>query len=128
MYTTDTVKVVIGCSENPVTIDYNGLLHFTSILTRIEERLHNDINSYCEAQSFILPSFMEWTIVLWHIGRDSKTEYSKDMFHCKWDLVEKITLRIYSKKINKNKRIRAELQFDPDISLKALLIKLILNT
>ena len=127
VYTTDTVKVTIGCSENPIILDCSGIIHFTSILTRIEERLQNDIDSYCETQKYNLPSFMEWTIVLWHIGRDTMTEYEKDMFHCKWDLVEKITLRIYAKKINNHKRIRAELQFDPDLSLKALLMKLILN-
>ncbi len=127
VYTTDTVKVTIGCSENPITLDCSGIIHFTSILTRIEERLHNDIDSYCETQKHNLPSFMDWTIVLWHIGRDTMTEYAGAMFHCKWDLVEKITLRIYAKKINNHKRIRAELQFDPDLSLKALLIKLILN-
>jgi hypothetical protein len=127
VYTTDTVKVIIGCSENPFTLDCNGLIHFTSILTRIEERLQNDIDSYCETQKYNLPSFMDWTIVLWHIGRDTVTEYAGPMFHCKWDLVEKITLRIYAKKINNHKRIRTELQFDPELSLKALLIKLILN-
>ena len=127
VYTTDTVKVTIGCSENPITLDCSGIIHFTSILTRIEERLHNDIDSYCDTQKYNLPSFMDWTIVLWHIGRDTLTEYAGPMFHCKWDLVEKITLRIYAKKINNHKRIRAELQFDPEIPLKALLIKLILN-
>ena len=127
VYTTDTVKVTIGCSENPITLDCSGIIHFTSILTRIEERLHNDIDSYCETQKHNLPSFMDWTIVLWHIGRDTMTEYAGSMFHCKWDLVEKITVRIYAKKINNHKRIRAELQFDPDLSLKALLMKLILN-
>lgn len=127
VYTTDTVKVTIGCSENPINLDCSGIIHFTSILTRIEERLQNDIDSYCETPKYNLPSFMDWTIGPWHIGRDTMTEYAGPMFHCKWDLVEKITLRIYAKKINNHKRIRAELQFDPELSLKALLIKLILN-
>ena len=70
---------------------------------------------------------MEWTVVLWHIGRDTLTEYAGPMLHYKWDLVEKITLRIYAKKINNHKRIRVELQFDPEISLKALLMKLIID-
>ena len=36
------------------------------------------------------------------------------MFHCKWDLAEKITLRIYSKKLtNGKKKKRIELQQNP---------------
>ena len=128
IYTTDTVKVIIGCSENPITLDYNGILLFTSLLTRIEERLQHDIESYDGTGIIALPSFKEWKIVLWHIGRDSLTEYSKEMFHCKWDLVEKIAMRIYSKQIHKHKIIRAELQFNPDISVKELIMRIILNS
>ncbi len=66
---------------------------------------------------------------MWHIGRDSLTEYSKEMFHCKWDLVEKIAMRIYSKKVHNHNIIRAELQFNPDISVKELIImRIILNS
>jgi hypothetical protein len=41
VYTTDTVKIIIGCSEDPITLHYKGIIHFTSILTRIEERLQH---------------------------------------------------------------------------------------
>ena len=59
----------------------------------------------------IIPSHKNWTITLWHLGRDSLSEYSKEMFHCKWDIAEKITLRIYSKELtNGKKKVRIELQ------------------
>jgi len=41
---------------------------------------------------------------LWHLGRDSLSEYSREMFHCKWDIAEKMTLRIYSKELTNGKK------------------------
>ena len=44
------------------------------------------------------------------------------MFHCKWDLGEKIALRIYSKELqeNKKKKVRIEVQQNPNISIEEL--------
>jgi len=68
-----------------------------------------------------LPSYKNWTITLWHIGKDSLSEYSKEMFHCKWDLAEKIALRIYSKELQTGKKkVRAEIQQNPGISIEEL--------
>ena len=67
-----------------------------------------------------LPTYKDWTITLWHIGKDSLSEYSKEMFHCKWDLAEKIALRIYSKELMNIKKVRIELQQNPHISVKEL--------
>lgn len=127
IYTTDTVKVTVGCSENPINLDYNGILRFTSILTRIEERLQHDISSYNKSHTLTLPSFKEWKIVLWHIGRDSLTEYGGQTFHCKWEMAEKMAIRIYTKNLHNNTTIRAEMQFNPEISVKELLMRIILN-
>jgi len=41
----DTVTVVVGCSENPVVLDFDGLNRLSNVLTRIEERLSNLIAS-----------------------------------------------------------------------------------
>jgi len=41
----DTVTVVVGCSENPVELDFDGLNRLSNALTRIEERLSNLIAS-----------------------------------------------------------------------------------
>jgi len=93
----DTVTVVVGCSENPVILDFNGLNRLSNALTRIEERLSNliasaaalvDCNNKLHDQ-IIIPSHKNWIITLWHLGRDSLSEYSKEMFHCKWDIAEK---------------------------------------
>ena len=53
------------------------------------------------------------------------------MFHCKWDLAEKIALRIYSKELQRGKKkVRIELQQNPNISvgeLKNTIMKKILE-
>ena len=55
------------------------------------------------------------------MGRDSLSEYSKKMFHCKWDVAEKITLRIYSKELtNGKKKVRIEVQQNPQLDMETL--------
>ena len=48
------------------------------------------------------------------------SEYSKEMFHCKWDLAEKIALRIYTKELRNKKKVRIEVQQNPKISIEEL--------
>ena len=117
IYPNDTCTVVIGCSESPVPLDFEGINRLSVVLCRIEERLKQRLNN----SSINLPHYNGWTITLWHIGKDSLSEYSNEMFHCKWDLAEKIALRIYSKELERNKRkVRIELQQNPNISIEKL--------
>ena len=119
VYPTDTCKIVIGCSENPILLDFVGINRLTTALCRIEERLSNlCINS--SRSSLIVPDYKSWIITLWHIGKDSISEYSKEMFHCVWNLAENIILRIYSKTIENKQRVRIELQQNPSISIEEL--------
>jgi len=117
IYPNDTCTVVSGCSENPVTLDLEGVSKLSIALCRIEEKISRLLNN-----SLVnLPSYKNWTITLWHIGKDSLSEYSKEMFHCKWDLAEKIALRIYSKEVQTGKKkVRAEIQQNPGISIEEL--------
>jgi hypothetical protein len=117
IYPNDTCTVVIGCSENPVSLDVEGITRLSVALCRIEERLLQLLIT----SSINIPHYKEWTITLWHIGKDSLSEYSKEMFHCKWDLAEKIALRIYSKELQTNKnKVRIELQQNPRMSIEEL--------
>lgn len=115
-YPNTTCKIVIGCSDNPVSLDYEGINRLATTLCRIEERLSNLYFS----SSIHVPNYNSWIITLWHIGRDSISEYSKEMFHCQWSLAEKILLRIYSKTIENKKRVRMEVQYNPNISIEEL--------
>ena len=118
IYPNDTCTVVIGCSENPVPLDFEGIKRLSVTLGRVKDRLSQLlINS-----SLNLPPYEDWIITLWHMGKDSLSEYSKEMFHCKWDLGEKIALRIYSKElqVSKKKKVRIEVQQNPRISIEEL--------
>jgi hypothetical protein len=118
IYPNDTCTIVLGCTESPVPLDFEGINRLSVVLCRTEEKLSKVlINS-----KVTLPTYKDWTITLWHIGKDSLSEYSKEMFHCKWDLAEKIALRIYSKELqkSKNKKVRIEVQQNPNISVEEL--------
>ena len=57
--------IVIGCSENPIPLDFEGIKRLSVALGRVEERLLQLlINS-----SINLPYYEDWTITLWHIGK-----------------------------------------------------------
>ncbi|MGH9981073.1 MAG: hypothetical protein ACRD6U_05930 [Nitrososphaeraceae archaeon] len=120
VYPTDTCKVVIGCSENPAVLDFLGIKRLTTALCRIEGRLSNLCTSISES-SIKVHDFNNWIITLWHIGKDSISEYSGPMFHCEWNLAENIILRIYSKRLeNKKNKIRSEIQQNPNITVEEL--------
>jgi hypothetical protein len=120
VYPTNTCQIVIGCSENPILLNFEGVNKLTTTLCRIEERL-----SYLCSGSFLkIPNYKYWIITLWHIGKDSISEYSGKMFHCEWGLAEEMILRIYSKKIENKKKVRIEIQQNPSIPIEKLLIKL----
>ena len=120
VYPTDTCQIVIGCSENPISLNFEGVTKLTTTLCRIEERL-----SYlCIRSSIKIPSYIYWLITLWHIGKDSISEYSHEMFHCEWGLAEQMVLRIYSKTIEKKSKVRIEIQQNPIISIEQIIKKI----
>jgi hypothetical protein len=117
IYPTDTCTIVVGCSEAPILLDFVGINRLTIALCRIEERLSQLLIS----SSMELPNYKDWTITLWHMGKDSISEYSKEMFHCKWELGEKIAIRIYSKEFqDKKRKVRIEVQQNPNIPVEVL--------
>jgi hypothetical protein len=126
---TDTVSVVIGCSLNPIALDFNGVIKLTSALSVVEERLSrlvegshyikgfsvtrgNDRSSRdsCRNTS-IIPAYSEWTVTMWHFGADASVEYSGET-------AEDALLRAYSKVMHDSKtRIRLERQEYPKTTL-----------
>ena len=117
VYPTDTCQIVIGCSENPILLNFEGVNRLTTTLCRIEERLSNLSNNF----SITIPCYKYWIMTLWHIGKDSISEYSGKMFHCEWNLAEQMILRIYSKTIEKKNKVRIEIQQNPSIPIEKLI-------
>ena len=133
---TDTVNVIVGCSKNPIVCDYDGIMRLSDALTRIEERLSavvNDpnnktFNAEYNPSEIKIPNKDDWIITLWHLHRDSIEEYSGEKFHCSWKVAKNLFLRIYSKELKLNRNIiRLEIQENPDILFKNLLVEFIRN-
>jgi hypothetical protein len=136
---TDTVNVTVKCSDNPIMLDFDGMMKLTEALTRIEERLSavlNDsnnktFNAEFNPSTIKIPNKDDWIVTLWHLHRDSYEEYSGEKFQCSWKIAKNLFIRIYSKelKLNRKKKniIRLEIQENPDILFKNLLVEFIRN-
>ena len=132
---TDTVTVIVSCSSNPIMLDASGVMRLTEVLTRVDERLAAILNDFrnktynkeYNPSEIKIPNKDEWKIVLWHLGRDSITQYSGKMFECNWGAAKNLFIRIYSKELKTTgKRIaRMEIQENPDILFKQLVIDFI---
>jgi len=131
VHNTENVSVMVACSDNPIKIeDAIGLSKITGGLTRVEERLQQEITHYSktssdmldeESQKISIPYHMNWIVKMWHFGQDSSHSYSGELFEITWkETLE--TLNVYSKKKKKKKNIitivRSELQEYPNIPLK----------
>ena len=133
---TDTVNVIVGCSNNPIILDFDGIIRLSDALTRIEEKLSaivNDpsnktFNAEYNPSNIKIPNKDDWTTTLWHLHRDSYEEYSGEKFQCCWDIAKNLFIRIYSKELRlKRNIIRLEIQENPDILFKNLLVEFIRN-
>ncbi|CAN5865413.1 hypothetical protein BH23THE1_BH23THE1_13560 [soil metagenome] len=128
IHKTDTVEVIVVCSENQILLDLLGLARLNSSLTRLEERLQRVVDEYLKLnlRSNIaspsltakgpIPDHMSWTVTMWHFGRDSLVTYRGEMFEISWKDALGVFNRIYSKEFkNKKKvRIRKEVQEYPN--------------
>ena len=134
---TDTVTVIVSCSSNPIMLDESGVMRLTEVLTRIDERLASILNDFrnktynkeFNPSEIKIPNKDEWKIVLWHLGRDSITQYSGKMFECNWKEAKNLFIRIYSKELKTtgNRMVRMEIQENPDILFKQLVTDFIRN-
>jgi hypothetical protein len=133
---TDTVNVIVKCSTNPIMLDVDGVMRLTEALTRIEERLsavlnesnNKTFNAEYNPSEIKISNKDDWIITLWHLHRDSYEEYSGEKFQCSWKHAKNLFIRIYSKELKLNKNIvRLEIQENPDILFKNLLVEFIRN-
>jgi len=118
IHKTNTVSVVLACSREPFPLNYSGIVTFFTTLGGIHGLVVGIMLSIYSADINRLPqipSFSDWTIRMWHFGRDSLIEYSGKGVH---DTVEKagyILRRIYSKNFGNGKhKLRYEVQEYPN--------------
>jgi len=120
VHRTDSITVIIGCSLNPIPLDYNGLIRLYKILGIVQGYLegltfnHNVVH---------IPDFDDWTITMWHFNRDGLKEYTGEKFSITVEKAKHTIERIYTKDfVNTAKRpetrIRIETQEYPNKTVK----------
>jgi hypothetical protein len=113
---TDTVSVIVGCSLNPVAADLKGLIRLSNALTRVEERLLRYIECAPRPLSLSssIPDHDSWIVTMWHFGYDSPNEYTNKEFEVAWEDGQNALMRIYTKDLNGETKIRRERQEYPN--------------
>ena len=124
VHRTDTVHVIVGCSNTPIRFDTEGIASLSSGLTRTEERTSRIVDERGKAmpggyEQLIIPHHMMWKVVMWHFGTDS-IEKAQEKFCVTWRVAQKVLGRCYTKRIkSKNYAVtRSEIQERPNMSFK----------
>ena len=104
---------------------------FQNSILNIKIKLNSNnktFNAEYNPSNIKIPNKDDWIITLWHLHRDSYEEYSGEKFQCCWKMAKNLFIRIYSKELRLNKNIiRLEIQENPDILFKNLLVEFIRN-
>ena len=102
IHKTDTVSVTIGCSLEPIPLDFNGIIRFFTILARSRERLEIVLDSSTvdwDKMTQSIPDYGKWIITMWHFGRDGLLEYAGEKFWTTIANAQHILTRVYSKEL-----------------------------
>jgi hypothetical protein len=78
VHSTDTVRILIGCSYCPVAVDVNGVVRLSNALATVRERISNMANS---RRNISIPDHMSWIVTMWHFGADALKTYTGEKFH-----------------------------------------------
>ena len=127
IHRTDTVSVIVACSNTPVVADIYGLIRLSNALTRVEERLSGVIDE-CGGlipdgyETIPIPDNETWEVTMWHFGYDSPIEYTGPRFCATWKDGQNTLARAYSKKMKSSTKLRCEVQQYPKKSWKDVLV------
>jgi hypothetical protein len=121
VHNTDTVTVMLACSDTPIPMDFFGISKLSSALTRVEERLQRIIDDYNKSTlnkefdkgtsnmntntDIQIPYHMKWKVTMWHYGHDSELRLSGKTYEITWEQGLEV-FRIYSKKRIKPKSLQ----------------------
>jgi hypothetical protein len=118
VHRTDTVTVIVACSNTPVATDTHGLIRLSNALTRVEERLSRVVDECGRLlpsgyEAIPIPNNEAWEVTMWHFGYDSPLEYAGPRFCATWKDGQNALDRAYSKDMKSGIRVRSELQQYP---------------
>jgi hypothetical protein len=118
VHRTDTVTVIVACSNTPVATDTHGLIRLSNALTRVEERLSRVVDECGRLlpsgyEAIPIPNNEAWEVTMWHFGYDSPLEYAGPRFCATWKDGQNALVRTYSKRTKTGIILRNELQQYP---------------
>lgn len=124
IHRTDTVTIVVGCSNAPIAVDAYGVIRLSDALSKIEDELNAIVkqNAGAGSSNVTIPNHMSWVVTRWDFGIDSLVTYTGEKFFFSWQTSQNVLLVYYTKQWRENDyRIRVELQEFPNKPLgKAL--------
>lgn len=139
VHSTGTVSVIVGCSSSPIPLTPLGMIEFTEILTRVEERFRyrlggrEGIDDGGDMSSRIgdrppqaIPPYGQWLVTMWHFGVDSVTESTGKRYQETWEVARNTFLRLYSKEFPDGKRRhRVEVEESPRTAVQDVLSRVL---
>lgn len=107
IHKTDTVTVVVACSNAPIVTDTAGIIRLSIALTRVEERLSRLVDECGKSiaggyESLPIPEHDRWIVTMWHLGHDGSNEYTGQKFCSTWRDAQNALIRNYTKRMNSN--------------------------
>jgi hypothetical protein len=118
IHKTNVVSVVIGCSLQPIPLDFNGIIRFFTLLAVVETRVQTILEGVCPSRSNTdcssIPLFRSWIVTMWHFGRDASVGYAGEKFSIEIGELESILTRLYVKDFGSKNKIRLERQEYPN--------------
>jgi hypothetical protein len=115
VHRTDTVTIVIGCSNAPIAVDVYGVIRLSEALAEIEYELNTMIEQHASdtVSNVDIPNHMSWVVTRWDFGIDALVTYTGKEFFFSWHTSQNVLLVFYTKQWGENNRVRAEIQEFP---------------
>lgn len=124
---TNTITVTIGCSLDPIPLNFSGIVLLSNALAIVRDRLYrwiqdslsffpypNSSLSY-SPMSIHIPHYNTWIVTMWHLDADSLARYNGKAFNIEFGRFHEVLARIYTKrKRNGNLYLRIEEQEYPN--------------
>jgi hypothetical protein len=107
IHKTDTVTVVVACSNAPIVTDAAGIIRLRIALTRVEERLSRIVDECGKSvaggyESLPIPEHDTWIVTMWHFGHDGSNEFTGQKYCSTWRDGQNALIRNYTKRMNSN--------------------------
>lgn len=86
IHRTNTITVVIGCSNAPVAVDLNGVIRLSEALSTVEDELVRLVERHANKNGadIEIPNHMAWVVTRWDFGIDALVTYTGEKFFFSW--------------------------------------------